>query len=367
MTSQGAKTVVGRRAAGISYLVVIALLLYLAIAIYDKKFTTVVLVKFKADHTGNALRVDSDVKERGIIVGSVHGVKVDSGPNGGCPNEQVTCVTVTAGDRPEPDQHHPGERDARRSCRRRSSVSSTSSLEIHSGATPRRPAHQQAHDVIPQDQSIQALETEKVLGDLLPLLTAVQPAQLNATLTAIATALQGRGAELGQTLVSLDTYLKKFSANKNQLTNQFISDLGKLGSVADVYNQAAPDIIATLNNLKTTSATLVSQQNSLNSLLTVGKASSDEIDGFLAANQQNLITLTDTSGKIYHLLAEYSPEFTCLVQGLAHLADRHELDREGQPVPLECRRRQHQPGRLQERQPTDPAHRLRPALLRPAV
>ena len=93
--AQGAKTVLGRRTAGISYLLVLALLLYLAIAVYDKKFTSVVLVKLRADHTGNSLQDNSDVKERGIIVGSVRSVKVNSGPNGGCPTAQVTCVTVT--------------------------------------------------------------------------------------------------------------------------------------------------------------------------------------------------------------------------------------------------------------------------------
>ena len=47
-----------------------------------------------------------------------------------------------------------------------------------------------AGDTIPQDRSKGALETQKVLGDILPLLTAVSPAELNATLTALAEALQ---------------------------------------------------------------------------------------------------------------------------------------------------------------------------------
>lgn len=318
MTSQGAKTVLGRRTAGITYLLVVAVLLWLAVAVYDKKFTSVVLVQMKTDHTGNALRVSSDVKERGIIVGSVHAVKVDSGPNGGCPTEQDTCVTVTLALDPGRIAQIPNNVSALILPK---TIFGEQYVSLQIPAVPST-QHIVKHDVIPQDRSAGALETEKVLGDLLPLLQAVKPAELNATLTAVAQALQGRGEELGQTLVSLDAYLKNFTANNNGLTKTFISDLKKLGQVSDVYNTAAPDLFATLNNLKTSSATLISQKTSLDSLLTTGTATSVEIDNFLAANRQSLITLTDTSDKIYNLLAAYSPEFSCLVHGLARLADR---------------------------------------------
>ena len=43
-----------------------------------------------------------------------------------------------------------------------------------------------------------AIELERVLDDLLPLLRTIQPAKLNATLDALATALEGRGERLGR-------------------------------------------------------------------------------------------------------------------------------------------------------------------------
>ena len=51
----------------------------------------------------------------------------------------------------------------------------------------------QAGDMIPESQV--AIEVEKVLSDLYPLLRTVQPAQLNYTLTALAEALEGRGEQ----------------------------------------------------------------------------------------------------------------------------------------------------------------------------
>src|SRR5207344_2784063 len=93
-------------------------------------------------------------------------------------------------------------------------------------------------DVIEQDRSRGALEAQTVLGDLLPLLQAVKPAELNATLTAVATALQNRGANLGHTLVDFDKYLTTLNPHVPKL----VDDLNKLGQVALEYNSAAPDI-----------------------------------------------------------------------------------------------------------------------------
>ena len=58
-------------------------------------------------------------------------------------------------------------------------------------------------DVIHQDVSKPSLEAQDVFNNLYPALTYVEPAELNSTLTALATALNGRGKELGQTLVNL--------------------------------------------------------------------------------------------------------------------------------------------------------------------
>jgi virulence factor Mce-like protein len=184
---------------------------------------------------------------------------------------------------------------------------------------PENPArHIKNGDVIPQDRSKAALEISTVLGDILPLLQAVKPAELNATLTALATALKGRGEQLGQTLVHLDRYLTALNPEVPQL----VDDLKKLGQVAVQFNDAAPDVIATLNNLKTSSKTLVDKKAALDNLLTTATNTSNIISSFLAENEQRIITLTGTTDKVYNLLNEYSPEFGCLFAGLNELNTR---------------------------------------------
>ena len=50
-----------------------------------------------------------------------------------------------------------------------------------------------------------------MLTDLYPLLRTVQPAELNQTLNALATALEGRGEKIGENLETLDGYLKRLN------------------------------------------------------------------------------------------------------------------------------------------------------------
>jgi virulence factor Mce-like protein len=183
---------------------------------------------------------------------------------------------------------------------------------------PADPArHIRAGDVIPQDRSKGALETQRVLSDLLPLLTAVSPADLNATLTAVATALGGRGDKLGETLVNFDRYLTALDPHVQQM----VDDFDKLGRVALEYDALAPDIVTSLKNLQTSARTVMEKQQALNSLLVTGSDTARVFQGFLDENEQRIVEVTGQTVKVYGLLDEYSPEFSCMFKGIARLYD----------------------------------------------
>ena len=314
MAKESIATVARRRLLGLVYLGVVAGLVLLSIAFYNKSFTDVVTVTLKSDHTGNQLITESDVKERGIIVGYVKAVHVESGSHA-CTENTLTCVSVTLAIDPSRASLIPNNVSAQILPK---TLFGEQYVSLSLPGSP-GPAIKNG-DVIAQDRSQGALETEKVLGDFLPLLTAVQPAELNATLTAIATALQGRGQTLGQTLVGLDNYLTALNPHDKQI----VADLHKLGQVALAYNSAAPDIQATLDNFTTSAKTLLANKQQLGDLLATATDTSAVIQSFLSDNEQNLITLTGTTDKVYALLAEYSPEYTCLIAGLNTLAGRAE-------------------------------------------
>ena len=63
------------------------------------------------------------------------------------------------------------------------------------------------------------VEVQKVLADLYPLLRTVQPADINLTLNAISTALEGRGEALGRDLVTVDRYLKRVNPQIPQIVD----------------------------------------------------------------------------------------------------------------------------------------------------
>ena len=104
--------------------------------------------------------------------------------------------------------------------------------------------------VIPASRVETNVELSRILANLFPLLRAVRPADLNATLNALATALGGRGEQLGETMDELDTYIGEISDHLPTLRQ----DLIKLADVADTYDLAAPDLLAVLRNVTTTGA-----------------------------------------------------------------------------------------------------------------
>jgi phospholipid/cholesterol/gamma-HCH transport system substrate-binding protein len=318
MAKESIGTVIRRRLLGLGFIALIFGLVALSVAFYNKAFTKVVLVTLKTDHTGNQLLTQSDVKERGIIVGSVRKVRVES--HGGCDDPTGTCTSITLALDPSRVKLIPNNVSAQilpKTLFGEQYVSLI--LPSESGPSIKH------GDVIAQDRSTVALETEKVLGDLLPLLDAVKPAELNATLTAMAQALQGRGKQLGNTLVSMDSYLKRLNATASPgktYVAQLVDDLKKLGDVSDEFNNVAPDLRATLDNLQTGARTVIDKQAALDSILTTANSTSNIISSFLSDNEQRLITVVGTSAKIYNLLDEYTPEYTCMLSGLTELSKR---------------------------------------------
>ncbi|PZS13976.1 MAG: hypothetical protein DLM57_15410 [Pseudonocardiales bacterium] len=318
MARENVATIVGRRLLGLGFIALILGLVALSVAFYNKAFTKVVIVTLKTDHTGNQLLTASDVKERGIIVGSVRKVKVAS--HGECEDPSGTCSVITLALDPSRVKLIPSNVSAQILPKTLFGEQYISlQLPDHAGPPIKGGA------IISQDRSAVALETQKVIGDLLPLLQAVKPAELNATLTAMATALRGRGEELGQTLVAMDSYLTQLNADSSpgkSYVAQLVDDLKKLGQVSVKFNDAAPDLIATLDNLQTSAKTLIEKQAALDTLLTTGSTTSNILASFLSENKQRLITVVDTSDKVYALLNKYTPEYGCMLAGLVGLNQR---------------------------------------------
>jgi len=296
--SAGRGAVVRRRLQGVSFLVVLALLLGLSVAQYQQAFSGAVRVTLEADTIGNQLQEASDVKIRGVLVGSVRSVSADAD------GARIELAI---------DPEHLGDIPADVSARLLPKT--LFGERFVSLVPPEQPSGRALAegDVIGQDRSENAIELQRVVDDLLPLLQAVAPQDLSYTLGAVADALRGRGDRLGENLASLGSYVGEVTTVLPQLQ----ADISRIADVADTYDSAADDLLAVLDNLSVTSSTLVDQSEQLRRTFTVVDPSAATATDFLTRNEDALISLAESSRPVLGLLAEYSPEYPCLLDGLA--------------------------------------------------
>jgi virulence factor Mce-like protein len=137
------------------------------------------------------------------------------------------------------------------------------------------------------DTSTPTVELDQALDAGFRLLTSVQPAKLSATLTAVATALNGRGATLGRLIEQVETYTKQVVPH----TAQFLHDIATIGTVGRELARDAPDLLATLDDAIATSRTIASSQHDISALLTAGPGVADQTTALLATNKARLAAL----------------------------------------------------------------------------
>ena len=295
------RDLIKHRTFGVAFVGMMLLGVWLVNAIFTQKFTSFSEVALNTDTAGLNLPARADVKVRGEIIGQV--TEAEATPHGavltlGIQPDKIGAIpeNVTASILPKtlfgekfvnlviPDE--------------------PSSTPLKSG------------DTIQKTQL--PVEVEKILNDLYPLLRAVQPAEINYTLNPLATALEGRGDAIGNNLEVLDGYLQRMNPQMPKL----IADLKQLGTVSDTYADVFPDIAATLRNSVKTGTTLLEKEKTLNAFLNDVTSFSETAKAFLDDNGDNLVRLGQLSEQQLALLARYSPEFPCLLDGIVRQAPR---------------------------------------------
>jgi phospholipid/cholesterol/gamma-HCH transport system substrate-binding protein len=285
---------------GLGFVVLLAAALSLSVLTYRKAFTPVDWVSLRTDHTGLQLTDGAEVKLRGVQVGEVRGISA---------NGQDATLRLALD--PATIAQIPGNVSAELLPKTLFGERYVS-LEVpeHASVTP-------LHDgsVIDQNHSQSALELERVLDDVLPLLQTIQPDKLAATLGALAGALQGRGDELGSDLSKLDKYL----AGLNRDLPALRADIGKLADTLSTYDGALPDLMTILRNATVTANTVSDQRDEIAAFLADTTDLADSAQGFLDRYGDRIIQLGQVTAPVLELLATYSPEYPCLLQGLVTL------------------------------------------------
>jgi phospholipid/cholesterol/gamma-HCH transport system substrate-binding protein len=283
---------------GVSFLGVLALLVVLAVAQYDRAFDRTVPVTLKADRSGLLMEPGAAVKLHGVEVGSVAQVSTDG-------DGAVLALELI------PDQAARVPSDVSANLVP-STLFGSKYVELRGGGTGE---HIEAGAVI--DRTEVTVELDNTFDAVMRTLRAMPPSKLNAALTAVADALRGNGKNAGELITELDAYLAGLNPSLPDLGER----LPEIATVADNYGGVTDDLAATAANLGGTASTLVERQRELATFLRSLTELSDSTGELLARDGEAVVTTVDTLRPTARLLARYSPVLPCFLRGKVRNAE----------------------------------------------
>jgi phospholipid/cholesterol/gamma-HCH transport system substrate-binding protein len=286
-------------------LVVIALFLFITGSLFSGLYSKYVPVTLRADRAGLVMDPDAKVKLRGVEVGKVR----DIGGGDGSAELQLDLY-------PDQIRFIPANVSAR--------IQATTAfggkfVDLEYPAKPSA-ARLSAGSVITSENT--SVEVNTVFENVSSLLHMIDPAKLNAVLTAVADGVRGQGPRMGEATTALNEVLTAL----NQRSDLMRQDWRSFGNFNATYAAAANDIVAILDSAATTSNTVVKRSGELDGLLmnTIGLANSGT--NLLATSKDSIVTAINTLAPTSDLLYKYNPVYTCFLQGAKWFVDNGGFD-----------------------------------------
>ncbi|MCW2652837.1 MAG: phospholipid/cholesterol/gamma-HCH transport system substrate-binding protein [Mycobacterium sp.] len=285
--------------------IALGLFLYVTISLFAGVFTSYVPVSLASDRSGLVMEDGAKVKMRGVQVGRVG--TIQGGSNG---------VRLKLQIYPDQLKYIPANVGARI---RATTAFGAKYVDLIYPSDP-SPKRLSAGQVI-QSQNV-STEVNTVFQNLTDLLNKVDPAKLNAVLTALADGLRGEGPTIGAATTDANQVLLQLNPRAETLRRDWHSVQG----FSDTYSAAAANIITVLDSLNTTSPTITANAAALDSLLANVIGFSQSGIGLLGPNKDNLVTTVNTLESTTSLLLKYNPELTCMLVGGKYFLDHGGYD-----------------------------------------
>jgi phospholipid/cholesterol/gamma-HCH transport system substrate-binding protein len=173
-------------------------------------------------------------------------------------------------------------------------------------------------DVIAADRSPTAESLQTALQNAYALLTAVHPAQLDAALSALATALQGQGAGLNTLIARADRYLASLAPHLPELDDVITS----LATVTEQLARNAPDLLASLANTLVIAKGILADKQVVSALLDVAPGAVDNAQRLLGAtNVDHAVTVLQNEVPVSAALAAHPSALADTIGGFRAFAD----------------------------------------------
>ena len=263
-------------------------------AFFAGTFTSSVPVTLTSERSGIIMETDAKVKMRGVQVGRV---------------SQVATAKDGASLRLEIDRDQikyiPANVEAE------IDVTTAFGAKFVELVYPTNPSRERlAAGAVLHSKNV-STEVNTVFENVVDLVKMIDPAKLNAVLTAVAEGVRGQGERMGQATTDLNQVLTAL----NDRSDTIREDWRSFEKFNDTYAAAAHDILTVLDTASTTSATVVDHQKSLDNLLLNVIGFGNAGTNLLVASKDNLVASADVLEPTTNLLLKYSPEYTCLLQG----------------------------------------------------
>ena len=289
-----------RPLAGLGLFVALALIFALAVALFRGSFTETVPLTVISDRAGLVMDKDAKVKMRGVQVGKVSDIE---------DRADGTAVLHLAMD-PKQLKLIPSN----------VLVDITSNTVfgakfVQLNAPPDPSGEKLREGQVIQSQHV-TVEINTVFQRLVTVLDKIDPAKLNETLGAIATAFNGRGEKFGQTLVDFNALLAKIEPSLPNLSHDIEASVPAFTAYAD----AAPDLVSTISNTTTISNSIVDQQQNLDEFLVSAIGLAELGNEVVGANRQALTDVAHLLVPTTGILAEYHDSIRCGIGGLVPFA-----------------------------------------------
>jgi phospholipid/cholesterol/gamma-HCH transport system substrate-binding protein len=289
-----------RRLQGVAFLLIIVLLLGTTIAIYDKKlpWQSTDDVKVSAFRIGNQLIIPADVKYNGVLVGRVSSVN----SNGDNATLDLQISKAQFGNIP----HNVIARILPKT------LFGEKYVDLVNPPTGPSSDPLVVDQVIPEDRSHTAVELQTVFEKLIPVLRAVNPADLSVALSNTAQALNGRGEELGQNLALINSYFSQLNKDLPNIQH----DISALADLASNYADATPDLLNILRNFSKTASTFTVKRDAYAQFIAGTAGFATTATRVFRKNGPGLIKLAKQSVGPLGVLSDYSIVLECLPRGL---------------------------------------------------
>lgn len=282
----------GVKLAGLTFVLSLAAVVAIALTMFAGGFQDNDVIYVDAPRAGLVMDKDAKVKMRGVEIGTVKSITY-TGDGArlrlAISPDQLRLVPSNAG------------------------VDIASTTVFGAKYVNFTPPQQPSGESLRPGQTVDArhvtVEFNTLFQQLTEVLAKVNPEKLNATLTALGTALQGRGDKLGQLLSDSDAYLKDINPSLPALQR----DLRSTAGVTNIYADTAPDLLRTTNNATVTSKSIVDEEHNFDMMLANLTGLVDTTQPILNDNKKPLITALDLLRPTADLLYQDRASLPCVI------------------------------------------------------